>query len=91
VKLVFRCIQQERIRAVSEAGSCGGTKAKVVVMALEPCPKAMRLIMSSLWMGTFVSIEGSWTAGDGARAEQIPVWRCVQYCHMRLADCAREA
>jgi hypothetical protein len=48
VRLVLRCIQQKQIRVVLEAGCWVGTKVKVVVMALEPCPKAMRLIMSSL-------------------------------------------
>jgi hypothetical protein len=61
VRLVLRCIQQKRMRAVSEAGCWVGTKAKVVVMALEPCPKAMQLIMSSLCEGVFVSMEGSRT------------------------------
>ena len=71
VRLVFRYIQQEQVRAVSEARSGVGDEGGGLR------PKATRLIMSSLWMGVFVSMEGSWTAGDGARVEQISVGRCA--------------
>jgi hypothetical protein len=53
------------MRVVLETGSWEGDEGEGVVMHRGLCPKVTRLIMSSLWMGAFISMERCWTMGIG--------------------------